>query len=71
MENCHDKKSKQTTKMLCFLFIIHICLIPFSVHTVGYDKKINVSNISLYAVILEKSVPIALYIYAERADFST
>ncbi len=39
MENCHDNRSKQTTKMPCFLFIIHRCLIPFSVHTVGYDKK--------------------------------
>ncbi len=61
------KNQKQTTKMPCFLFIIHRCLI--SVHTVDYDKKINVSNISQYFVIKEKSVPTAQYIYVERADF--
>ncbi len=41
----------------------------FSVHTMGYDRQIHVSNRSRYAVTTEKSVPIAQYIYVEWDDF--
>ncbi len=32
-------------------------------------RKIHVSNISQYAVILDKSVPISQYVYVEWTDF--
>ncbi len=52
------------------MLVYPLVIMQLFVHTMmGYDKNTHVSNISQYAVILEKSVPIAQYIYAVRADF--
>ncbi len=55
MENCHGKKSKQTTKMPCFLFILHICLIPFfSAHSGLQQKDPCIKYITVCCNLVEK-----------------